>query len=449
MSFLKLLLELFARGGRKTIICITDRGKKTISLLLISLLLLTAAGCWDREELEELAYVLAIGIDYLPVEKKIEITTSIIRPVGMAGGGQGAAGGETENFRLVTTQALTLAGALEQQNALLARRVFFTHNEVIIFGENIASAGLALIMDSLARERDVRLTADLYVTDEDIKEVLRAGAKLERGVPLFLRQLEQKRGQMSLAPKVDLRSFIRDQLSGGKDPVMPLLTTRSEIPISPQELKLAGEVSPAAPERAKTAGMVIYPKVSGTAVFREDQLAGYLDEEETKGLLYIKNEILRGQEIIADPFGNPGQVILTSLRSSTKIVPLWQDGSPAARIEVKVEGDLDSQTSASDLSSDAALAKMQKQAAASVEGHILRALRKSRNWGADIFGIGLEFQRRLPGHWKEIEKDWKNIYPEVKVKVKVDYKIRRTGLVTKAPYYEDRIDAKKPEGIKP
>jgi hypothetical protein len=73
MSFLKLLLELFARGGRKTIICITDRGKKTISLLLISLLLLTAAGCWDREELEELAYVLAIGIDYLPVEKKLRL----------------------------------------------------------------------------------------------------------------------------------------------------------------------------------------------------------------------------------------------------------------------------------------------------------------------------------------------------------------------------------------
>lgn len=386
--------------------------------------------------------MLAMGIDYLPAEKKIEITTSIARPVGMTAGGQGGtAGGETESFRLVTTQALTLAGALEQQNTLLARRVFFTHNEVIIFGENLASAGLARILDSLARERDVRLTANLYVTDENVKEVLRTGAKLERGLPLFLRQMEQKRGQMSLAPKVDLRSFLRDLLRGGKDPVVRLLTTRPEIPLSPQELKLAGEVSPANPERSESAGMVVYPKVSGTAVFREDRLVGYLDEEETKGLLYIQNEILRGQEIIADPFGNPGQVILTSLRSSTKIIPLWQGGSPAARIEVEVEGDLDSQTSVSDLSSAAALEKMQKQAAAAVEGHILRTLHKSQNWGADIFGIGLAFQRRQPGTWKQIEKNWRNIYSGLEVKVKVDYKIRRTGLVTKAPYDEDRIDA--------
>lgn len=413
-----------------------------MGFLLLSLLLLVAAGCWDREELDELAYVLAIGIDYLPGEKQIEVTTSIARPMGMASGGQsGAAEGESENFRLVTTQALTLAGALEQQNTLLARRVFFSHNEVIIFGEELASAGLAHILDSLARERDVRLTANLYVTDENVKEVLRTGAKLERGLPLFLRQMELKKGQMSLAPKVDLRVFLRDLLKGGKDPALPLLTTRPEIPLSPKEFELAGEVSPADPERSESAGVVVYPKVSGTAVFSEDRLAGYLDEEETKGLLYIQNEILHGREIIADPFGSRGQVILASLRSSTKIIPLWQDGSPVARIEVKVEGDLNSQTSDSDLSSAAALAEMQKQATAAVEGHILRTLRKSQDWGADIFGIGLAFQRYLPDRWKQLEKDWKNIYPGLEVKVQVDYKIRRTGLATKAPYYEGRTDA--------
>lgn len=419
-------------------ISMTDRVKKIFCLSLFFLLLLAAAGCWDREELEEHAYVLAVGIDYLPAEKQIEVTTSITRPVGMAAGGMGgAAGGETESFRLVTTQAPTLTGALEKQNALLSRRVVFTHNEVVIFGEDLATAGLARILDSLVRERDFRLIANLYVTDKNVKEMLRAGAKLERGLPLFLRQMEKKRGQTSLAPNVDLRVFLRDLLEAGKDPVLPLLTTRSEIPISPQELELAGEVPAAGPERSENAGKVVYPKVSGTAVFREDRLAGRLDEEETKGLLYVQNEILRGQEIIADPFGNPGQVNLVSMRSRTQIIPFLQDGSPAARIEVKVEGDLDSQN----LNSAAALAEMQKQAAAAVEGHIRKALRKSQSWGADIFGIGQTFQRRLPGAWRQIENDWENIYPGLEVTVKVDYKIRHVGLVAKAPYDESRIDA--------
>ena len=42
------------------------------------------AGCWDREELEELAFVMVIGIDYLPEEEKLEVTTIINHPRGLA-----------------------------------------------------------------------------------------------------------------------------------------------------------------------------------------------------------------------------------------------------------------------------------------------------------------------------------------------------------------------------
>ena len=52
--------------------------------------LINLSRCWDREELEELAYVLAMGIDYLPDEDKIEVTTAIIRPLNVPGGEQGA-----------------------------------------------------------------------------------------------------------------------------------------------------------------------------------------------------------------------------------------------------------------------------------------------------------------------------------------------------------------------
>ncbi len=304
--------------------------KLPVLFLIVSLLITT--GCWDREELEELAYVLALGIDYLPDEDKIEVTTAIIRPLNVPAGEQ-VGGGDVEAFRLITTKGDTLSTALEQQNAFIARRAYFAHNEVVIIGENLARRGLHTVLDRFVRERDLRLAIQFFITSENVKEVMRSGARIEEGMPIFLtRWRERKNGQI-LAPVVELKVFIKNLLSAGIDPVLPRLSTRTERPISPQEAEVAGEDS-------SESEMVVYPKVSGIAVFKGDKLAGFLNNEETTGLLYVQEDITDVTEIIDDPLGNPGKVVVFILRNHTRITPLQKEGAPAARIEVMTEGEL-------------------------------------------------------------------------------------------------------------
>ena len=72
---------------------------------------------------------------------------------------------------------------------------------------------------------------------------------------------------------------------------------------------------------------------------------------------------------------------------------------------------------------------MQEESAAVIGNHIRRSLRKSQEWGADIFGIGREIHRRFPKEWKRIKADWDDIYRDLEVQIMVENKIVITGLV--------------------
>ena len=165
------------------IMLVLPYAKKVILLILLFCLLFTP-GCWDRIELEDLAYILAMGVDYLPDEELIEVTVSVIRPIGTRGGAQAGGGGEREAFNIITTKGVTLSSALEQLHTQLARMAYFAHNGAIIIGEKLARQGLHLILDRLTRVIDVRLTANIFVTDENVQHVFRANARLEEGLPL-------------------------------------------------------------------------------------------------------------------------------------------------------------------------------------------------------------------------------------------------------------------------
>ncbi len=300
------------------------------------------AGCWDRDELEKLAYIMAIGIDYLPEEEKIEVTALIDRPrrtAAQGGDGGGSAEG-AEPFFLITTQGVSLSTALEQQSAFLAKRAYFGHNEVIVVGEKLARQGLHLILDRMIREREVRLGNYLYVTVDDVQGVLRSHAKIEDGLATFLSNWPG--GTLSsIAPVMDLRRFIRCVLDEGIEPALPLLSARTEAPISPKETETGGQVSPEAGLENAFAEKLLVPEISGAGVFKGDRLAGLLDIDETKGLLYMQGKVNNAQEIIKDPLGKPGFIVLTVLRSRSRIVPFFlEDGSPGVLLEILVESEI-------------------------------------------------------------------------------------------------------------
>lgn len=50
---------------------------------------------------------------------------------------------------------------------------------------------------------------------------------------------------------------------------------------------------------------------------------------------------------------------------------------------------------------------------------------------ADVFGFGEAVRRKYPREWPQYEKMWEELFPVfLDVRLEVDAKIRRTGLIT-------------------
>ena len=66
--------------------------------------------------------------------------------------------------------------------------------------------------------------------------------------------------------------------------------------------------------------------VDGTAVFRDEQLAGFLTPRETRGYLLLAGRARRGQLSVPDPLAPSKSVSLGILRGKSKITPRLEAG---------------------------------------------------------------------------------------------------------------------------
>ncbi|NMA15164.1 MAG: hypothetical protein GX930_08020 [Clostridia bacterium] len=67
---------------------------------------------------------------------------------------------------------------------------------------------------------------------------------------------------------------------------------------------------------------------------------------------------------------------------------------------------------------------------------VLSAWEKARQYNTDIFGFGEAVHKKYPKQWEEIEDEWDDYFPEIKLSLEVEAKLRRSGMTTKPPIQE-------------
>ncbi|MFZ5944672.1 MAG: Ger(x)C family spore germination C-terminal domain-containing protein [Bacillota bacterium] len=119
-------------------------------------------------------------------------------------------------------------------------------------------------------------------------------------------------------------------------------------------------------------------RLEGTAVFKQDKLVGFLNKEETRGLLWVLGQIKSGIIAVESPGGN-GKVSLEIIRASSKITPEIKDNELSITVEIKEEGNLGDQMGTGDLTKAAAWNSLEKRQVAAIRNEIMAALKRPRN----------------------------------------------------------------------
>ncbi len=397
-------------------------------VILCVFLLLATPGCWDLREVEKLFIVQGIAVDR-GEDGSIRLLVQVVNPASIAAGGGGGtmgdggghARGQVTSFRNFAAEGKSVLHAFRELSHIASRELFYAHTEVVVVSENLARDERFMdVIDFLDRSEQIRRQVWLLVARSNLNELFGLVAPLE------------------ISPAERMAGTIKEQLRTEHFAASRLGDFLKYLHAEGME--------------AYTAGIVLQPNLSyirsvppsdepekevaitDTAVFKGGRLAGWLTKTESRGLLWVRDEVKGSVVVVPCPgreAGSSGSITLNIIRSDTKIEPeIGADGSIRMLVKVKVQSNIDEVGCAIEINKPETLLAIEKAQNMAVAGEIRAALNKAQNEiGADVFGFGNAIFRSDPSFWRQVAPNWDEIFAGLEVDIKVESRVRRTGLV--------------------
>jgi len=368
-------------------------------------MMLTLSGCLGAREINDLEIVIGMGVDK-GEGGQISLTAQIVN-VSSSGGGPSSSGGggEGKPFWNVSSKGDSIFEAVRQITHMTGNRLFISHNQAVIFGNDIAAEGLQKYLDFFLRAHEMRPTALILVAEDKASDVMDAKPETEKYPALNIAKLVETYGFTSHLYKVNMKDFASSLMSGTTAQIAPLLSIVKE-------------------EESED----IY--VSGMVVFKDGKMVGKLNHDEARGLLWVLGKVESGVLDVSLPDGK-GKAILEIMKAKGQVTPVMEDDKIAFQIKIKAETSLSEQTTTENLATNEMFEKIQEASAEIIHQEIMAAFDKSKEFNADIFGFGEMLHKKYSEQWKKIEKNWDEIYPTIQLNINAETKIIKTDLLKK------------------
>lgn len=370
-------------------------------VVVFSFLTPALAGCWDRREIDDLAFIVLLGIDHLEEGEGYQVTAELPKPQQLARSAEGGRSPGKASL-LARARGATISAALAALMADLPRYVFLGHIKALVLGEAVAREGVKPVLDFFARERDFRLRTLLLVTPGRAEEVLALPTDLENWLGTAVVKQFNQRQEVSTIPAKRFYEFMEEL---------------SEPGVEPYTAGLAA---------SKEAGSGTF-SLESVALFQGDQLVGWLDREESRNFLWILGKSQRSSLLVSD--------METGGRATLKILRLVRDlkvetgpGRLVVNLKLRAVARLDELQGTEKLD-----LPLVERMATSAEGVMRDNLNKTfqrvqREFGSDVFGLGQELRRSHPDQWKKLADRWPQVFREADFRPEVKVIILGAGL---------------------
>lgn len=417
-----------------------------IALALLPLV----SGCWGRQEIEDFAFVTMAGVDLGQNPGEVMLTVHIAKPSAVAGSGVMA---EERRVSIVSATGPTVGAASESLAEMLPRRITWAHSTIIAIGEEYARAGIAGLIDFLARAESTRETAVLVVVkDGTALDLMSAEHGLDE-IPSTA-VLGMIRNAAYITP-TSVISTVNDVLKLLETPgvdvtiagmqVRPLQAVTDPSTDTPGMLERSAR-SPGEPEESagspgmfehamfspgvlKRASLSSIVEMSGVAVFRGDCLVGWLNQEQSRGFRWLRGDVVSSVVVLTDPTDSLTTVSMRAMSARTHVNTAIAGGRPVVTVQAEIRANIgdsdvppDSDAPESSRSLKTALESViQAEVAAMID-------QTARELQSDIFGFGTAVYRASPREWQQLEGQWSDLLRQIEVDIDVHAKLPQTGL---------------------
>ncbi|NLB79255.1 MAG: Ger(x)C family spore germination protein [Clostridiaceae bacterium] len=375
--------------------------KKLFLLLYIIIFIPFTTACWNYREVDQISIVQGFAIDkteqgnYLLTFEVIDFQES----------------GTEQKVKsvLIESEGETLMSAIRNSISKNFPKLYFGHTTVVIISLEVAREGVLKVLDFFFRDAEPRLNINLFVSEnETAGEILKAKALTSEILSVEITNILDEQKSLSKALLIPAYEFVNALVEDGISGIMTSVCT-----VENNEEKVV--------------------KLCGTAIFKEDRLQGFINNEETYALSFILDEV-KGGIIVANLGSKTDEekISLEILNSGTNVKPVYKDNKFSIIIDIDTKVALIEHNSKKSYNDEEGRKELKKIAEEQLKNKIENIIKKiQREFGVDIFGFGNRFYKELPEVWKEQGEKWSEIYEDLEVSVVTNIDIRHTGLLIK------------------
>ncbi len=378
---------------------------KSPILFLILISMFPLMGCWDYRDIEHLAIVSGVAIDYNTEQDGLLITVEIIVPTTE----QGKSIMESEIFQ---GYGKNYFDAVRNLISKTGRKLYWGHAKVIIFSKELFKREDLFIGVLDWFERDAETREDIWILvsrEKNAGEIfLGSNTKLQKIKSLYLNDILINEKSISKYGALQLWEFIDSIGAKGKCIAVPTVFIEYEHGKDEEKTKI--------------------PTIYGSEIVDTLKPLGRLDGNETKALLLIQDE-LKGGLFVIEKEGI--KVSLEIFDSKTKMTPKVSVDDKEITMEItnKLSVNLGEIVGDEDFIEESKRMELEEEAGRQIGESMKKLIHLVQNeYKCDALGFDKVIEIKAPDKWKELEDSWNEIFPRVNCKVEVDVTIRGSSL---------------------
>ena len=371
--------------------------------LLVALILIceiVTTGCWNYREVDKLAIVAGVAVDK-GIKNQIQMTAEIIEV---------SAGKDTNiTSNTITMEGKTMFDAARNIISVSGKRLYWSHAKVIILSKEVASEGVTKAIEWYNRDSETRGDVQILISEGASAKEIFEGQRTTEDIKSFV-----------------LDEMIKNQMSLSKAPMIDILTFDIE-----SKIKGISTIAPAVNLKKMDGKMV--PQIIGSAIIKNDKLAGFLNGEETKLLTFIRDKV-KGGILVEEMQVNdvPTVVSLEIFKSKTNVTPVVDGEDIEITLDIDTIVAIDEIQGTANVFDDQGRKELEQSAENTLKERIESLIKKiESDYDADIFGFGAKLREDKAQIWNSVD-NWAKVFKELKVTVNTRVHIKNSALLSKS-----------------
>jgi spore germination protein KC len=323
--------------------------------------------------------------------------------------------GSSDSVIVIKRTGDSLMTCLTEMNRDSDHKMLFQHNQIRLFGIELAEQGIAKHLDMIMRDQKSRFEVPLAIVDGRGEEALTAQLSQAPISGLFLGGMFEEQAEMSVEYRVRLIDFVQRLLDDAMAPVIPIIKVTAKDENDKQEVQL-----------------------DGMAVFHDDKMIGRLTNDETKGYIWSFGNVKKCNVEVTD---GPNRAVLhiTKLDCKRKAT-LRPDGGVRVSLTIDSVVQTGEIYGFKEMKPPELLKHLEKLAEEEIKNTIIGCFETAQSLNADIFGFCTIIYKQYPKQWSEMKDQWGEVFADIDLDVQVNVRIPGTGQIVQSLEMEENME---------